>query len=85
MTVAAKLSAEKGRIEIVEGTVKSRSYGGAFTGTIDLPKWLVDVSGRLRLENLPRADAATQRTLPTSVPITVRGRLDLPNIILEPS
>jgi uncharacterized protein involved in outer membrane biogenesis len=85
VTVAAKLSAEKGRIEIVEGTVKSRSYGGAFTGTIDLPKWLVDVSGRLRLENLPRADAATQRTLPTSVPITVRGRLDLLNIILEPS
>ncbi len=85
VSIDAKLVADKGRIEIVDGAIKSRSYGGAFLGVIDLPNWLVDVSGRLRLEKLPRADAATQRTLPTSVPITVRGRLDLPNIILEPS
>ncbi len=85
VSVEAKLMADKGRIEIVDGALKSRSYGGAFLGVIDLPNWLVDVSGRLRLEKLPRADAATQRTLPASVPITVRGRLDLPNIILEPS
>ena len=85
VTMDAKLSTIKGRIDVVDGAVKSRSYGGAFSGTIDLPGWLIDVSGRLRLEKLPRADAATQRTLPTSIPITVRGRLDLPNIILEPS
>lgn len=85
MTVEATLSADKGRIEIIDGAVKSRSYGGMFTGMVDLPNWLIDVMGRLRLENLPRADAATQRTLPTSVPITVRGRLDLPNIMLNPA
>jgi uncharacterized protein involved in outer membrane biogenesis len=85
MTVEAKLSADKGRFEITDGAIKSRSYGGMFTGTVDLPNWLIDVMGRLRLEKLPRADAATQRTLPTSVPITVRGRLDLPNIILNPA
>lgn len=85
ITIDAKLSADNGRINIDDGAVKSRSYGGAFTGTVDLPNWLIDMTGRLRLENLPRADAATQRTLPTSVPITVRGRLDLPNIILNPS
>jgi len=81
----AKLAAENGVVTVVDGAVKSRSYGGAFSGKVDLPNWLIDVSGRLRLENLPRADAATQRTLPTSVPIRVHGRLDLPNILLEPS
>ncbi|MEQ9448038.1 MAG: hypothetical protein RLN70_03915, partial [Rhodospirillaceae bacterium] len=74
-----------GVVTIDDGAVKSRSYGGAFTGTINLPDWEVDMSGRLRLERLPKADAATQRALPSSMPITVRGRLDLPNIILEPA
>ena len=83
--IDANLKTDKGRIQIVNSAVKSRFYGGEFTGVIDLPNWLVDVSGDLRLEKLPRADATTQRSLPTSVPVTIRGRLDLPDIILDPS
>ena len=85
VVIDALLSGENGLIKIEEGAMKSRSYGGAFSGTVDLPNWHIDMTANLSLENLPRADAATQRTLPTSVPITVRGRLDLPNIILNPS
>ncbi len=78
VTLESRFSAADGRIKIEDATVASKSYGGAFTGVIDLPRWQVDLSGRLRLE---ARDAGTR---PASVPITVKGALDLPNITLLP-
>ena len=79
VTLESRVSATDGKIKIEDATVASKSYGGAFTGTIDLPRWLVDLSGKLRLE---RATGDTPR--PATVPITVKGALDLPNIMLLP-
>ena len=78
VNLESRFSASEGRIKIEDATVASKSYGGAFTGFIDLGRWLVDLSGRLRLE--ARSDAAR----PTNVPISIKGALDLPNITLLP-
>ncbi len=78
ITLETRFSAADGRIKVEDATVASKSYGGAFTGTIDLPRWLVDMSGRLRLES-------AQVTKPAAVPITIKGALDLPNIMLLPA
>lgn len=78
VTLEARFSAADGKIRIEDATVASKSYGGAFSGTIDIARWLVDLTGRLRLE----AGAAAK---PASVPITVKGALDLPNVTLLPA
>ena len=78
VTLETRFSASEGRIKVEDATVASKSYGGAFTGLIDLPHWLVDLSGRLRLES-------AQVTKPAAVPITIKGALDLPNIMLLPA
>ena len=78
IVLESRFSAADGRIKIEDATVASKSYGGAFAGTIDLPRWLVDLSGRLRLE-------ANNPDKPAAVPITVKGALDLPNVTLLPA
>lgn len=81
VTLESRFSAADGRIKIEDATVASKSYGGAFTGTIDLGRWQVDLAGRLRLESSAAADAGK----PAAVPITIKGQLDLPNIMLRPA
>ena len=79
VSLESRLSAAEGRIKIEDTTVASKSYGGVFSGSIDLARWQVDLAGRLRLE--ARGEAAAR---PTDVPITIKGALDLPNITLLP-
>ncbi len=81
VTMETRFSAAEGKIKIEDATVASKSYGGAFTGVIDIGQWLVDLSGRLRLESRTGGDAGRNVT----VPITVKGQLDLPNITLRPA
>jgi hypothetical protein len=78
VTLESRFSSTEGRIKIEDATVASKSYGGAFSGTIDLPRWQVDMTGKLRLE------VANSGGRPVSVPIAVKGTLDLPNITLLP-
>ena len=78
VTLESRFSAADGRIKIEDATVGSKSYGGAFVGTIDLPRWQVDLTGKLRLE------AQDGGARPASVPIAVKGALDFPNITLLP-
>ncbi len=80
VTLESRVSATAGRIKIEDATVASKSYGGAFTGMIDLPGWQVDLAGKLRLES--RTPGAAAR--PETVAITIKGALDLPNIMLLP-
>jgi len=79
VTMEARFSAAEGRIKIEDATVASKSYGGAFSGSIDLVRWQVDMSGRLRLEAGGQPAARM-----TDVPIAIKGALDLPNITLLP-
>lgn len=79
VTMESRFSAATGRIQIEDATVASKSYGGAFSGSIDLARWQVDLRGRLRLEAAGQPAARL-----TDVPIAVKGALDLPNITLLP-
>jgi len=81
VTLESRFSAAQGAIKVEDATVASKSYGGAFTGVIDLGRWQVDLSGRLRLE----ASGAANTGKPASVPIAIKGALDLPNVALLPS
>jgi hypothetical protein len=82
VTLESRFSAAQGKIKIEDATVASKSYGGAFAGTIDLPRWQVDMTGRLRLEARAPGDSSARAA---SVPIAVKGALDLPNITLLPN
>ncbi|MDA1090397.1 MAG: AsmA family protein [Proteobacteria bacterium] len=61
---------------------------GNAAGSIDLPRWLIDVKGQVQLsQNFLTAliSKQTRRDATQSVPFTVRGRLDKPNINLDTS
>ena len=81
VTLESRVSATAGRIKIEDATVASKSYGGVFTGMIDLAGWQVDLAGKLRLESRAPGEAAR----PGTVAITIKGALDLPNIMLLPT
>ncbi|MCH7865716.1 MAG: AsmA family protein, partial [Proteobacteria bacterium] len=68
--------------------VTSNLGDGAASGTIDLPRWRIDVKGHVQLGQniLTTLLAGRSRTNVTqAVPFTVRGRLDKPDINLDTS
>jgi len=61
---------------------------GAATGTIDLPRWRIDVKGNVKLDQnalTALISKGTRRNVTTSVPFAVYGTLDAPNIKLDTS
>jgi uncharacterized protein involved in outer membrane biogenesis len=84
-----------GSFAIRNGVASSRDMkltsnlgNGTATGTVDLPRWYIDVKGHVQLgQNVLTALLASRaRTDVTqAVPFTVRGRLDKPNINLDTS
>ncbi|NQU60883.1 MAG: AsmA family protein [Rhodospirillales bacterium] len=68
--------------------VASAVGNGAATGSIDLPRWLIDVKGNVQLApNLLTAflSSRTGGRAAQAVPFTVRGKLDAPTINLDTS
>ena len=68
--------------------VTSNLGDGAASGTIDLPRWRIDVKGHVQLGQnfLTALLAGKSRTnITQAVPFTVRGRLDAPTINLDTS
>lgn len=68
--------------------VTSNLGDGAASGTVDLPRWRIDVKGHVQLgQNFLTAliSRQTRRNVTQSVPFTVRGRLDKPTINLDTS
>ncbi len=68
--------------------VVSSAGNGSAAGAIDLPRWLIDVKGQVQLEqNLLTSflAAKSKRNITSSVPFTVKGRLDAPTINLDTS
>ena len=61
---------------------------GTAAGTIDLPRWLIDVKGQIQLsQNVLNAllSKGTNRNVTQTVPFSVRGRIDKPTINLDTS
>ena len=68
--------------------VTSAVGNGAAAGSIDLPRWLIDVKGNVQLApNLLTAflSSRTGGRAAQAVPFTVRGKLDAPTINLDTS
>jgi hypothetical protein len=84
-----------GSFDITGGIARSQDMrvvagigNGVATGSVDLPRWRIDVKGHVQLaQNLLTALQAsrTRRNITQAVPFTVRGRLDAPTINLDTS
>ena len=84
-----------GTFDITGGIARSQDMkvaasvgNGTAQGSVDLPRWRIDVKGQVQLsQNLLTAflSAGTRRNVTQSVPFTVRGRLDAPTINLDTS
>ena len=67
--------------------LKSNVTTGAATGVADLPKWLIDVNGEIRVVRNPLTDLAARVTrvkTDQALPFSISGPLDAPNITLMP-
>ncbi|MEE9196034.1 MAG: AsmA-like C-terminal region-containing protein, partial [Alphaproteobacteria bacterium] len=84
-----------GTFDITGGIARSQDMkvaasvgNGVASGSVDLPRWLIDVKGHVKLsQNLLTAflSSRTKRDVTQAVPFTVRGRLDAPTINLDTS
>jgi uncharacterized protein involved in outer membrane biogenesis len=82
-----------GSFRIDRGVAKSENLrlvsgigeGGA-KGSVDLPRWLIDIDGEVRLsQNILTRLLAKKTKAATVLPIRIKGRLDAPNVKLDTS
>ena len=82
-----------GSFRIDRGVAKSRDLrlvsgigdGGA-KGSVDLPRWLIDIDGEVRLsQNILTRILSKKTKMATVLPVRIKGRLDAPNVKLDTS
>ena len=82
-SIGAEFQGAQGVFSFSEASLTSNVYSGAFSGTIDLPRWWVDASGRVRLEvNVITQLLGSRLQMPSLIPVTIQGPLDLPNVTM---
>jgi len=82
--LSMKFSVKDGVAKLVESEIESNVYSGEFRGYIDIPRWLIDLSGQLRLEtNILTSFMGGRLQLPPLVPVSISGPLDMPNIRIK--
>ncbi|MEQ8194672.1 MAG: AsmA family protein [Rhodospirillales bacterium] len=82
-----------GSFTIEQGVARSQDFkllagvgNGEATGTVDLPKWSIDVNGKVDLsQNLLTQLLTKKANVSTVLPFRVYGRLDAPNVKLDTS
>jgi uncharacterized protein involved in outer membrane biogenesis len=85
-TMGAEFTLDQGVVTLSNAALQSNVYSGAFTGIIDLPRWWIDVEGRVRLEvNLITQLLGNRLQMPSLIPLAIRGPLDLPNVNMDTS
>ncbi len=83
-SVGAEFNGSEGKFAFSQATLESNVYSGVFSGEIDLPRWWVDARGRVNLEvNLITQLLGNRLQMPSIIPITVQGPLDLPNVTMN--
>ena len=86
--IAGSFAIRNGVASSQDMKVTSNLGDGAASGTVDLPRWRIDVKGHVQLgQNILTALLAsrTRTNVTQAVPFTVRGRLDAPTINLDTS
>jgi uncharacterized protein involved in outer membrane biogenesis len=82
-----------GTFTIEQGVARSQDFkllsgvgSGEATGTVDLPKWFIDVNGKMDLsQNVLTQLLTKKQNALTTLPFRVYGRLDAPNVKLDTS
>ena len=86
--IAGSFAIRNGVANSQDMKVTSNLGDGTASGTVDLPRWRIDVKGHVQLgQNILSALLAsrTRTNVTQAVPFTVRGRLDAPTINLDTS
>lgn len=82
--VSATFRIERGIARSEDFKMLSNLGEGRARGSVDLPRWLVDVDGEVRLsQNLLTQVLAAKTNVPQSLPFHLKGPLDKPNVTLE--
>lgn len=80
----AAFDGERGVFTFSDATLQSNVYSGSFSGSVDLPRWWIDAEGRVRLEvNVITQLLGSRLQMPSLIPVTVKGPLDLPDVNME--
>lgn len=83
-SMAATFNGESGVFMLSDATVKSNVYSGDFAGAIDIPRWWIEVDGRVRLQaNVLTQLLGNRLQLPSLIPVSVNGPLDAPNVKMD--
>lgn len=83
-SMSASFNGESGVFMLSDAIVKSNVYSGEFAGAVDLPRWWVEVDGRVRLEaNVITELLGNRLQLPSLIPVSVKGQLDAPNVKMD--
>lgn len=88
MDVSGSFAIQNGLASSRDMQIASSLGKGAAAGTIDLPRWRIDVKGKVNLgQNILTAllSKGTRRDVTQTVPFAVYGPLDSPNIKLDTS
>ena len=77
---------DRGVARSTDLTLSSNLGTGQAKGSIDLPNWLIDVVGEVRLsQNLLTQFLAQKTRAPQVLPLHIKGSLDSPNVKLDTS
>ncbi len=83
-SMGTEFSGEKGVFTLSNASLQSNVYAGEFSGTVDLPRWWVDAEGRVSLKvNVITQLLGTRLQMPSLIPVSVEGPLDLPNVTMN--
>lgn len=83
-TLDSRFVIQNGIVRVQTLTLTSSLYAGDFQGTVDLPRWTLDIAGQARMsQNLLTGLLARQLKLPEVVPVAVTGSLDAPRVRVD--
>ncbi len=84
LDIKGTFSIDNGVISTQDLNAVSNLYTGRAAGSVDLPKWRIDVSGKAKLSpNLLMSLLASKAKMPDTIPFRVYGKLDLPNVKVD--
>ncbi|WP_167730604.1 AsmA family protein [Terasakiella sp. SH-1] len=82
--VNAKVDITQGVARLRQAVLSSKIANGSATGSVDLPRWFVDVSGQLKMQqNALVGLIAQQAKMKQDYPFSIKGQLDVPNVKLD--
>jgi len=84
--ITGSFSVDRGIVRSGDLRLVSGIGDGSAKGSVDLPMWLIDIDGEVRLsQNILTKILVEKTQMATVLPIRINGRLDAPNVKLDTS